>query len=147
MTTWFLLCQMAGRFKDSKLLIPYSIHYSLLFVESHFIKLLCIATKYTSITPASCLGECKTFLRPNKHGTMCEALTDSSEPTNVRTSQHIFHNPLHIPSEISHSEGSNLKYGFGHALLILKTNLFKTTRSRSQDKLHTIHTVPYAPGN
>ena len=100
---------MTGRFKDSKLLIPCASYYSLLFAESHFIKLLCIATKYTSITPASCLGECKTFPRPNKHDTMYEVLTDNSEPTNVRMSQHILHFPLHIPSEISYSEGSNLK--------------------------------------
>lgn len=101
MTTVFLLCQMTGQFEDSRLLIPYSIQNSLLFVESHFIKLLCIATEYTSITPASCLGKCKTFLRPNKHNTKYEALTDNSEPSNERTTQHIFHFPLHIPSAIS----------------------------------------------
>jgi len=56
---------------------------------------------------------------------MYEALTDNSEPTNVRMSQHILHFPLHIPSEISYREGSNLKYGYGHAPLMLKTNFFK----------------------
>jgi len=78
---------------------------------------------------------------------MYEALTDNSKPTNVRMSQRILHFPLHIPSEISYSEGSNLKYVFGHAPLMLKINFFKTTRLRAQDKLHTVHTVPYAPRN
>jgi hypothetical protein len=101
---------MTGRFKDSILLIPYSIHNSLLFVESHFIKLLCIATEYTSSAPAPCLGGCKIFLRPNNHNIMYEALTDNTEPTNVRMSQDILHFPLHIPSKIFCREGSNLKY-------------------------------------
>ena len=119
MTTVFLLCQMTGRFKDSRLLNPYSTHNSLLFVESHFIKLLCIATEYTSSAPASCIGECKTFLRPNNHNTMYEAVTDNTEPTNVRMSQDILHFPLQIPSKICCREGSNWKYGFGHASLTL----------------------------
>ena len=58
---------------------------------------------------------------------MYEALTDNSEPTSVRMSHHILHLPLHIPSEISYREGSNLKYFFGHAPLMLKTIFFKTT--------------------
>jgi hypothetical protein len=58
---------------------------------------------------------------------MYEASTDNSEHNIVRMSQHILHFPLHIPSEISYKEGSDLKYGFSHAPLMLETDFFKST--------------------